>query len=271
MTGAAIVRENRFVATENGTIFVRITGCGDPLLMIHGTASDADYFKDSVPLLSDSCKVISYDRNGCSRSIPFPEADFGIRGEMKDAAALLDLAGDRKLSIFALSAGALAALELALFYPERIKRLILYEPSFCISEESVNRLKRTEKEIGSLVSDGRTAAALLRFVDLIGGLDPESPPVSEKQQLANFDNFRFFLDHQLGHLPCGEEISARLEKLAVPCCILCGTKDGEGLFYQASHEAAQLLGIRPAYVEGFHNYPKDHPQEFSDVIRSMLT
>ena len=63
MTGAAIVRENRFVATENGTIFVRITGCGDPLLMIHGTASDADYFKDSVPLLSDSCKVISYDRN----------------------------------------------------------------------------------------------------------------------------------------------------------------------------------------------------------------
>ena len=270
MTGAAKVRENRFVATENGTIFVRITGCGDPLLMIHGTASDADYFKDSVPLLSDSCKVISYDRNGCSRSIPFPEADFGIRGEMKDAAALLDLAGNRKLSIFALSAGALAALELALFCPERIKRLILYEPAFCISEESVNRMKRSEEEIGKMVSEGRTAAALLRFVDMIGGLDPESPPVSEKQQVANFENFRFFLDHQLGHVPCGEEISTRLKKLAVPCCILCGTKDREGLFYQASHEAAQLLGIRPLYMEGFHNYPKDHPGEFANVIRSFM-
>jgi len=259
-----------YIRTENGRIFARVSGKGNPVLMIHGVGSDADYFKDSVPMLADCHKVITYDRNGNSRSTPFAGADFSIRGELEDVRAVLDLAGEDKIVIVGVSSGSFVALKAALDYPERISRLVLYEPAFCFTKSSVSRMGAFKEKIGRMAAEGKIAAAILSFVDMIGGLDPDSPPVSAQQQIANYENFRFYLTQQLKHFSYGPDYIDELKELKVPCHILAGDKDRDGLFYRTARETAQVLGVCPVVVDGYHNYPKDHPKDFVKIVQNFL-
>ena len=56
------------VAVDGVELFYREQGSGSPVLLIHGTAGNADLWSEVFDALAVDRRVSAYDRRGCSRS-----------------------------------------------------------------------------------------------------------------------------------------------------------------------------------------------------------
>ena len=57
------------VARVNGVdLYYEVHGAGEPLVLVHGSWSDAATWRQVVPAMADSFRVLVYDRRGHSRS-----------------------------------------------------------------------------------------------------------------------------------------------------------------------------------------------------------
>lgn len=102
----------------------RQMGSGPGLVLLHGGLQSSRNFTSLGAALSDAFTIYIPDRRGRGRSGPFAE-DHCMRTETGDLVALLDKTGSQ--NVFALSSGALVALQCAL-ESSAIGKLALYEP-----------------------------------------------------------------------------------------------------------------------------------------------
>src|SRR5574337_1870445 len=107
-------------------LFYKEQGNGSPLLLIHGTAGDADLWGKTFDALAAHQHVIAYDRRGFSRSIAEPAQTLHQHSE--DAASLLEALDTGASTVVGWSAGGIVALDLAVHHPELVSSVILYEP-----------------------------------------------------------------------------------------------------------------------------------------------
>ena len=106
---------------ENKRLYYTVEGTGKPLLLLHGNTASSKMFDPIVPLLSDKNTVIRMDFLGCGQSerlAKWPSDLWYSWGEQ--AAALLKDLGLCQVNVIGCSGGALAALNLALEYPELV-------------------------------------------------------------------------------------------------------------------------------------------------------
>lgn len=110
-------------------LFFREAGSGEPLLLVHGTGFNADVWDKVFDVLAQDYRTIAYDRRAYQRSQGSPPstADYGHQ-QGEDMAALLLALGATPANIVGWSAGGIYALHTTLMYPDRVKRLVLYEP-----------------------------------------------------------------------------------------------------------------------------------------------
>lgn len=148
------------VISADGTrIGYRRLGTGPALILVHGAAQTSENLVTMAKVLSDQFTLFVPDRRGRGMSGPCGD-EHGIAKEVEDLEALLAESGAHY--VFALSAGAVIALEAALSSSE-IERLALYEPP--LSFDGVSQMSwapRYEREL----QQGELAAA---FVTVIRG------------------------------------------------------------------------------------------------------
>lgn len=99
------------------------TGRGPAVVLVHGAMLDRRQWNPQRPL-SDRFTVIRYDTRWHGASAG---ADRAFRGA-DDLAQVLDAAGVDQASVVGLSNGARIAVDFALAYPRRVKRLVLISP-----------------------------------------------------------------------------------------------------------------------------------------------
>ncbi len=99
-------------------------GGGQPLLLIAGIPAIADDWDALAEPLSASRRVIAYDNRGSGRSTVTP-GPYSTRQLAGDAVALLDALEIGRADVFGMSMGGMIAQEVALGWPERVRRLIL--------------------------------------------------------------------------------------------------------------------------------------------------
>lgn len=95
-----------------------------PLLIITGIT---DYTPKAAWQMADLAAdfyVITFDNRGAGRSAPLP-AGYTIADMAGDAAAVLSALGIASAHVFGFSMGGMIALNMALDYPERVRRLVL--------------------------------------------------------------------------------------------------------------------------------------------------
>jgi pimeloyl-ACP methyl ester carboxylesterase len=99
-------------------------GSGPALLLIAGIPAIADDWDVLADALAASRRVIAYDNRGSGGSTVTP-GPYSTRQLAGDAVALLDAIEIERADVFGMSMGGMIAQELALGWPERVRRLIL--------------------------------------------------------------------------------------------------------------------------------------------------
>jgi 3-oxoadipate enol-lactonase len=100
------------------------TGTGDPVLMIMGLGLSGGAWWRTVPVLSRSLRVITFDNRGVGRSrARFPSCT--IEAMADDAVSVLDAAGVERAHVYGFSLGGMVAQQLALRHRGRVRSVVL--------------------------------------------------------------------------------------------------------------------------------------------------
>jgi 3-oxoadipate enol-lactonase len=113
-------------AAHNGAValYYESVGTGPAVLLISGQAMTLDAWWRTVPTLSGSFRVLTFDNRDIGRSSHWPWP-YLVSQMADDAIAVLDAAGIERAHVYGISLGGMVAQELALRYPERVLALVL--------------------------------------------------------------------------------------------------------------------------------------------------
>ena len=107
------------------TIYYRSYGDGDPLLLIQGLGANSDWWGDRfLEPLAEHFRVVTFDNRGAGRSGK-PPGPYSIVEMASDTAELINHLGWDSTNVAGLSMGGMIAQELALDYPEKVRKLVL--------------------------------------------------------------------------------------------------------------------------------------------------
>lgn len=162
----------------------------ETLICLHSSGSSGRQWGPFVAALSSRFHVITPDLLGYAGPRPWPAGTpASLDGE---AAALAPLLDAGPVHLLGHSYGGAVALQLALRWPRRVKRLILYEPvRFALlfrhpkTAASGEAIVGVGRRIGLEVASGLLAASAARFVDYWSGAGTwQQMPQRQQQVLA---------------------------------------------------------------------------------------
>ena len=117
-----------FVQSGSVRIAYEARGQGLPVLFVHGLAYDRFGWGPLPDLLAADFQVLLVDNRGVGES-DVPEGPYIVEQMAADAVAVLDKAEFERAHILGVSLGGFIAQEIALSYPERVDRLVLFSTS----------------------------------------------------------------------------------------------------------------------------------------------
>ncbi len=120
--------EGQFIDWKGAQLFVRDQGApdGPPVLLIHGaSAHSSDMQISLVPELTDTHRVVSYDRPALGRSRGWPEGANHLEGQADAAAQVIETLDLEQPVVVGHSYGGSVALRLALDHPDKVNGLVL--------------------------------------------------------------------------------------------------------------------------------------------------
>lgn len=127
-TGQPVVFEG--LKKINGTdLYVKIVGKGEPLIVIHGgPGMNQSYFFPHLNSIARKYQLIFFDQRCSGRSTTTSPDSVSLDFFVDDVEALRQELKLAKVTILAHSWGALVALQYALSYPEKVKKMIWSNP-----------------------------------------------------------------------------------------------------------------------------------------------
>src|SRR5918912_433908 len=119
------------IQTGETRIFVRWSGSGAPLLLLHGFPQTHVMWRGVAPLLARRFAVVcadlrGYGRSGCPLSSP-DHAPYAKRALAQDMVAVMERLGFPRFSVAGHDRGGRVAYRLALDHPERVDRLAVLD------------------------------------------------------------------------------------------------------------------------------------------------
>lgn len=242
-----------FHSFEGKRIFYRETGnsAGSPLLLLHGNTASSRMFQGVLDLYMEKYRVILMDFLGhgdSDRLDRFP-VDLWYE-EARQAAGFLRTLNAGRVNVIGTSGGALAALNLALEWPELVLAVVADSFEGARSVDAFAGAIRQERE------DSRANPAAVAFYRANHGEDWES--VVENDTMAI----------EVHHREIGRFFHRDLSELAVPVLITASREDEylslldlESLY--ASLESAIPDCRRHLFEEGGHPAMLSNPRGFA--------
>jgi pimeloyl-ACP methyl ester carboxylesterase len=104
-------------------LYYEVNGAGDPLVLVHGSWGDHHNWDPVVPELSESFRVVTYDRRGYSRS-ERPAGQGSVYDDADDLAGLIDALELRPANVVGNPFGSIVSLNTAIRHPEVFATLV---------------------------------------------------------------------------------------------------------------------------------------------------
>ncbi len=251
-------------------------GAGDPaavpcpLVLLPGLGMRVEHWAPHLPILAARRRVIALDLRGGVAS-DAPPGPYAIPELAGDVVAALDTLGLERVDLLGLSMGGFVAQELALAWPERVRRLVLALTARRPSPRGRERLRvsqelREKPELRELyfrdlflwLLDEATYArpgAVERLVRAATAAAEEEPPAGVRGQVAAC------LDY---------EGSPRLAELSARTLVVGATDDLVYPPVETRALAAAIPGAVQALVEGAHLLSGPAVRRFDEAVVEFL-
>lgn len=257
-------------------LFVREAGVGPGVVCIHSNASTSSQWRALMDRLAGSHRVFAPDSLGAGKSPPWP-ADRVVG--LSDEVALLEpvfAAAGAPFALVGHSYGAAVALVAAMARPDRVRALVVYEPTlFSLLEEetprqaAANGIRDAAAAAAAAIEAGDPATAGERFIDYWMGAGtwsrmPQARQASVAGSMANVGHWARALFAETTPLQA-------FRALEIPVLYLVGTESPA-----SSRGVARLLtGVLPQVtvmkLPGLgHMGPVTHPDIVNDAIVDFM-
>ena len=104
-------------------MYYEVKGEGNPLLVLHGGTGSIESMTKIIDYFSESYRVIANDREGHGKTSD-TDKEFSYSRMTDNTVKLLDHLNLKQVNVIGYSDGGIIALELAMRYPERIKKAV---------------------------------------------------------------------------------------------------------------------------------------------------
>jgi pimeloyl-ACP methyl ester carboxylesterase len=229
------------VTSKDGTtIAFDQTGTGPALILVGGMfeqrAMDSETAQlAALPLLAQHFTVFHYDRRG--RGDSTDTQPYAVEREIEDIEALINEAGG-KAFVFGISSGAALALEAALAFGGKVKKLAMYEPPYNDDEAGRQAWKKFRAQLKELLAQGRRGDAVGLFMMLLGMPAEQLDGMRQHPMWPVWEAVAATIAYDAAVM--GEDASVpteRAARLAVPALIM----DGGASPYPFMHITATAL------------------------------
>jgi pimeloyl-ACP methyl ester carboxylesterase len=264
--------------TINGTTLAYdTTGAGHPLVLVHGSWNARDTWLLLVPGLSDSFRVVNYDRRGHGESDAPPEAGT-VHDDVADVAALIEALDIAPAHVVGNSYGACIALRLGIERPDLVARMVCHEPPMLgvlegtpdgkhIAQERWNKLD----EVRQRLERGDDAGGAQHFVEQVAlgpGMWAQLPPEVKDTFARNAPTY-------LGELRDPDALRVDLDlvkQLAAPVLLTQGDQSPAMFAPIIEVLAGALPDVQRHVIHGAGHVPQmTHPDEYASAIRDFLS
>jgi len=161
------------VTSKDGTtIAFDQSGKGPAVILVTGALGTRSHATPNsmADILSKQFTAIDYDRRGRGDSGDTPP--YAVQREIEDIEALIDGAG-RSAFLFGNSSGAILALEAAHALPNKVRKLVMYEPPFIIDDSRPPLPKDYVEQLNAATAAGRPGDAVEIFMTKAMLIPPE--------------------------------------------------------------------------------------------------
>jgi pimeloyl-ACP methyl ester carboxylesterase len=249
---------------------------GDPVVLVHGSWADGRSWETVTPALSQSLRLLTYDRRGHSRS-ERPTAQGSIREDVADLAALMEGIGHRPAHVVGNSFGGSIALRLAAERPGLVRSVIVHEPPLlgllkddADAAPTLAGVRQHLAAVAAMIADGEATAGAHRFVDTVA-FGPGTWDVLSPELRATFvTNAPTFLDEV--NDPDAFEIDlGALRRLRTPVLLTLGDQSPSFFPRVVRRLAAAIPKARTQTIAGAGHVPHlTHPDEFAGTVSRFI-
>ncbi len=214
-------------------------GEGEPIILLHGNGENCGYFEKQMDVLSRQYHVYAIDTRGHGKT-PRGKRPFTIRQFAKDLVGFMDEHSIEKAHLLGFSDGGNIAMVFAIYYPERVDKLILNGAN--LNGGGVKRSVQFPIEIGYKIAGifaGRSPSAK-RNAEMLG-LMVNDPNVSLEE----------------------------LKKIKAKTLVIAGTKD----MIKENHTqliAENISQSELAFIKGDHFIASKNAEEFNHRVLKFL-
>ena len=256
--------------------FFEEQGRGEGVICLHSNASTSSQWRQLSDALSDRFHILAADGYGAGKSPDWPPSTQAtLDAEADFLSPVLQAAGDR-FHLVGHSYGAAVALQLAVRYPERVRSVVVYEPTLFYlvagdhpSTSPAAGIWRASSDAAALVQGGDTTSAAERFVDfwMQEGSWREMPAKRQAVVARSLRNVGRWRDATFATAAR----AAAFASLQVPVLLMWGERSPE-----SAQSVARLLGaILPNVTLGpqpglGHMGPITDPERVNSRIASFL-
>ena len=252
-------------------IAYKILGTGEPVILIMGFGGSMNNWDvDLIKEISSRNTTIIFDNRGVGLTTDGKKKS-SIDQFANDTAGLLDALNIKKASVLGFSMGGMIAQELALNYPDKVNKLILYA-SYCGGNESIYTSNPEVIETFSNLS-GATCNILLRSASL---MFPKKWRTENPRYTDLFDNPSSILLtdtilNQSKAIFSWKGTCKRLNQITKPTLIITGTEDILVPSINSSIIADRITNSKLVQIIGSgHGLMYQFPEKFSSLISIFL-
>jgi pimeloyl-ACP methyl ester carboxylesterase len=246
------------------------SGAGEPLLLIQGmSGTHLTWGEPFLSRLRADFDCVVFDNRGIGNSDEV-EGAFTIADLAGDAVAVMDAAGFEAAHVLGISMGGMAAQELALAHPERVRSLTLG----CTYPGGPGSSLIAPEDAGPLL-EAMGSANLDRVLRAMYAVNLSAGFRAEESHFADFTAMAKALPArqrtvqlQLGAIG-GHDTQARLAEIAAPTLVVHGTEDKMIPVANGELIASLIPGARLEILEGVgHMFWWEQPERSAELIRS---
>jgi pimeloyl-ACP methyl ester carboxylesterase len=261
----------------NGTgIHYRLeSASGEPLVLVHGSWGDHHSWDRVFPHLTNSFRVLSYDRRGHSQS-ERPNTQGSVDEDASDLAGLIEHLALAPAHILGNSFGGSIALRLATQRPDLFLSLTVHEPplfGLMDDPESKDTLEIGNRRTGAVVDlleKGEAEAGARLFMETIA-FGPGSWIRFTKQNRKLFtDNAPTFLDEMRDPDWLSLDLNG-LSNFSPATLLSAGDRSGPFFPTIVARIAGALPNVQLKTLEGMGHVPHlSHAKQYAEFITSFL-